>query len=34
MELEYDCWTGSINEIIETLIRSVGQFAHYRYFIY
>jgi len=31
MELEYDYWTGSINEVKESLIRSVSQYIrHYR----
>jgi hypothetical protein len=30
MKLENDYWTGSINEIIETLIRGIGQYTrHY-----
>lgn len=31
MDLEYDYWTGSNNEVIESLIRSVGQYTrHYK----
>ncbi|GAB5565176.1 MAG: hypothetical protein Wins2KO_22390 [Winogradskyella sp.] len=31
MEIEYNFWTGSINEVKVSLIRSVGQFTrHYR----
>ena len=29
MELEYDYWTGSINEVTEALIRSVAQYTRY-----
>ena len=29
MKLEYDYWTGSINEVSESLIRSVGQYTRY-----
>ena len=31
MDIEYDYWTGSINEVTESLIRSVGQYTrHYK----
>lgn len=29
MDVEYDYWTGSINEVTESLIRSVGQYTRY-----
>ena len=31
MVLEYDYWTGSLNQVLETLTRSIGQYIrHYR----
>ena len=29
MNVEYDYWTGSINEVTEYLIRSIGQYTRY-----